>query len=214
MIGVTIAIGEKWQAVAKRAADRMSEMTGLDCRIIDDWHGEELEHPAWLKCRILDIFKQENEFFYFDSDVWAMKPWHPDHIFHGCNRDFIGVHAWENWILQGECNKYGLPPHGFYIGGGLLVFGREHKAIWDYALSLHPGFSAWFDQTPLNLSLKRLACPVTRLPYKYCAEAHGGIYDAKSTNCPFDEVVNLHFCSCGGRAEQVESLQKGMMQSC
>lgn len=209
MIGVTIGIGPGWKEVAQRAADRMAEKTGLKCHILDSWHGEPYEHPAWVKCRIIDLFPQEDSFFYFDSDIWCLKPWSPEHLFSGFNRDFLAVPAIDNKYLRDECHRYDIPENGKYVCTGLMIFGREHKAVFEYAESLHPNFGLWYDQTPINVALKNQGIFISQLPHKFCSETHGGNYSPAFTGVPIMEVVNLHFCSCGGDASRVAALQKG-----
>lgn len=207
MIGVTIAIGPDWKEVAQLASDRMTSFTGLKCHIVDDWHGVPYEHPSWVKCRLLDIFRNEDSILYFDSDIWCMKPWKPDKIFEGCNRDFMAVPAVDNKYIQDECKRFNLPQGGKYITAGLLLFGREHREVFRYAESLHPRYGSWYDQTPINVALNQ-GVSVTRLPMKYSAETHGGNYAACFTGEPVEQVVNFHFCSCGGDAAKVKSLQE------
>ena len=211
MIGVTIGLGATWISVAKRAAARMSEFTGLDCKMIDSWHGPEYEHPAWLKCRILDIFRGENDFFYFDSDIWCVKPWKPEKIFEGCNRDFVAVPAVDNKFIEQECKRFNLPLGGQYISAGLLMFGREHRGVFEYAESLHPAYGSWFDQTPINVALTK-SVAVTRLPQKYAAETHGGNFVTEFNGVNQSDVINYHFCSCGGDADRIRQLQESFYE--
>ena len=207
MIGVTLGIGKGWEEVAKRAADRMSEFTGLQCHVISKWSGKAFEHPAWLKCRILDIFRTENDFLYFDSDIWCVKPWKPDKLFEGCNRDFVAVPAVDNKFIEQECKRFNLPMGGQYISAGLLVFGREHRQVFEYAESLHPAYGSWFDQTPINVALNKNVS-ITRLPQKYAAETHGGNFVTEFNGVNQPDVINYHFCSCGGNAKRIEELQE------
>lgn len=208
MIGVTIGIGKEWTEVARRAADRMAENTGLECHVIDSWNGKQYEHPGWMKCRILDLFRKERSFLYFDADVWSVKKWNPSALFEGCNRDFTAVPAVDNQFIVDECRRFELPFGGKYICSGMFMFGREHRAIFDYAESLHPNYGSWWDQTAINAALKYTK-GVTRLPFKYCAETHGGKYLEHWTGTPASEVINFHFCSCKDRTEQLKQLQDG-----
>ena len=208
MMGITIGIGDKWKLVAQRASERMSEMTGLECRIIDDWLGPKYEHAAWLKCRIHKLFPAEDSFFYFDSDIWCVKAWNPEKLFNAFNRDFIAVPAVDNIFIENECRKYELPIGGKYVCAGLMIFGHEHRSVFEYAESLHPNFGAWLDQTPINVALHRERTAVTRISQKFSAECHGGIYNSDFTKIPESDVVNFHFCSCGGDADRVLNLQE------
>jgi len=127
----------------------MSELTGLNCVVVNDWHGSKLEHPSWVKCRILDIFPQENDFLYFDADIWCIKPWNPKHIFESNGRKFMGVVEPEHNAIDAECDKWDINRE-VYFNGGLLMFSREHKEMFNTALKYHP-FGRWYEQTPLNI---------------------------------------------------------------
>lgn len=200
MIGVTIGTGN-WGEVALNASSRMQFNTGLECFVIEQWHEKPYEHPVWIKCRILDLFPNENEFLYFDADIWSMKKWNPAQIFreHGMNICAVPEPAVAS--IDREKSDFRFPKDYSYVNCGLLMFSRWHKKYFDYALKLHPNYGRWYDQTPLNEAFLKWG-NVEFLDGQFNTLAHQG-----KVNGDLSEAVNLHFCSCKS-AEYVRELQK------
>lgn len=197
MIGVTIGFGNEWNAVAKRAAARMSELTGLDCRVIDSVSGE-YEHSSWFKCHAIEKFPESDSFLYFDADIWCLKPWNPEQLFESHGGKFCAVLEPQHNAIDIECGRWAIDRKK-YFNGGLMMFGREHKYVFENALRYHP-FGRWYEQTPLNISAQLLP-DLCLLPQKYNTLAHGG-----RTPQDLSDVVNLHWCSCNS-ANQIKELQ-------
>ena len=204
MIGVTIGIGDDWEPLAKTAATRMSALTGLDCVVINDWHGPELEHAAWMKCRILDLFPKEDSFLYFDADVWCLKQWNPAGLFELYSRHFLAVPEPFHSAIVEEHKKFNLPDNHHYFNAGLMLFGREDGRVFSEAAKMQKDEPRWYDQTPLNIAVSSFGCG-ENLPHRYNALAHAGVYHPEKTNTPLAEVINLHWCSSG--ASKVKALQ-------
>jgi hypothetical protein len=206
MIGVTLGMDKDWVKVAHRAADQMAKMTGLKCHVIDSPYGKPYEDVRWEKFRIMQAFPAEDSFLYFDADNWCVKPWKPEALFEGYNRDFLAVGSVRNNYLDLECLQFDIPPDGTYVCSGLFLFGREHREMIDYTASLYPGFGDWPDQTALNIVMRKFG-GYSILPQKFSAETHGGNYSPQYTKVPVQQIINYHFCSCGGDASRITDLQ-------
>jgi len=199
MIGATIGIGPDWYKVARNAADRMEAMTGLQCIVItgtgdpqpaDPWR---VVHPSWLKCKVAEILKHENEFLVFDADVIAHRPWNPKELFKNMRRAFCVVPDTRDQQVFDECNAIGMPFPDVYVNGGLLIFGREHQPIWDAVWKRHPGpFGKWLEQGALNIALLDSGCEVCRLPRYYNTLLHMSQLDGQTVD--ISRAINLHFC--------------------
>jgi hypothetical protein len=193
MTGICISTGEyKW--IGKAAADRMGEMTGLDCIIIDEVFCE-VPHPSWIKAKLIDHFPEIDSFLVFDSDIICLQPWQPEALFEELHRPFMAVPDDRSNNVLHECVNLEIPFPDFYVNGGLTIFGREHKPVWDAVWKCHPKCGRWLEQGALNLALLETGVEVCRLPRRFNYLAHGGTMtpqQAKDLN-----IVNYHACSIG-----------------
>lgn len=208
MLGVTIGIGEGWGDVARRAAERMSRMTGLECMVIEK-NEFGLAHPSWLKCHVLDLFPKHEEFLVFDADILPLRPWSPDHLFRMMGRRFCAVPEDNSPTILVECTNYRLPFPDWYVNGGLAMFGREHAPIWKAVLGYHPKYGSWLEQTALNEAIRRGAHEVARLPRFYNQLLHGRLSQAAAVA---HDCVNLHIDSMGGHVEELVRLQEAFFK--
>lgn len=194
MIGVTIGIGPDWEPIARRSAEIMSNMTGLQCRVIASCDNL---RPSWAKCLVTELFPQENEFLVFDADIVCLKSWKPAVLFDTMGRRFCAVPEPKSEPVLNECKTYRIPFPDWYVNGGLTLFGREHRPVWRRTLERHPSFGSWEEQTALNLALKETGVEMARLPRIYNALAHHGELLPDYAGCRMEEIVNIHYCSIG-----------------
>lgn len=189
MIGITIGVGEQWNAAAKACAHRMSEMTGLECKVIDTCP-ESIAHPSWLKAHVIGMFPEYDSFLVFDADIIPSKHWNPKLLFEELGRPFCAVPD-RNWAAtQRECTKFNMPWPDWYVNGGLTMFGKEHAIVWEYVLRKHPKYGSWLEQTALNEALLKLGTNVCRLPHRFNQLYSGSSPVARS------EAINLHLAGC------------------
>lgn len=186
MIGVTIGYGA-WSVVAAKAAERMEQMTGIECHILPDYLIDDPKRASWGKMRVLEAYP-DDDFLIFDADIWAMKPWDP--------REFLDrptfVAEQPNKMTVAECQLYGLPQDR-YINGGLWIVSRRDVELFKAIQAMYPSYGRWQEQTALNKAIHRdLQLPVRYLPRAY--------NDLVNPALPSDAVtlrnrhsVNLHF---------------------
>jgi len=195
MIGVTIGIGEAWEALAQRTAKRMQSMTGLRCHVINADHFQ-CAHPSWLKCHVHKIFPDQDSYFIFDSDILPLREWNPRQIFQDMRRPFIGVPEPSfNPDLKEECKKRNLPFPDLYLNGGLLIYGQEHTWIWEKVWNYHPLGGSWMEQTALNEVLIGEHIEIMRLPRHFNLLAHKGRLKSIYARSTLKDAVNVHTCS-------------------
>ncbi len=238
MIGVTIGIGGLWPEIARNAAARMEQATGLLCYVVGDrtvgriifntasepasvitdtyndgW--PEVIHPSWMKCHLLKLFPREQDFLVFDADIVCMEAWAPEDLFvNKLKRTFTAVPDRNHRIVYDECTAHSLPFPDWYINGGLLMFSREHAPLWDAVSAKHPRYGRWLEQTALNKSIQELGLEVARLPRIFNCLPH---LDTQCRNSSFNlqqlhdrGVINFHFADCGGNGAPILVLQKKM----
>jgi hypothetical protein len=212
MIGVTIGTGEPWKAVAEVAAKRMTQMTGLECVVIDE-RFKPVCHPSWLKCHVIDHFKEQDSFLLFDADIIAIKKWNPQQLFESLGRPFCAVPDMRSDIVFEECNQLGIAFPDCYVNGGLTMFGREHKVIWENTWRRHPKCGRWLEQGALNLALLDSGCEICRMPRRFNVLTYRGATLEWDT---FDvrHTINLHVCgtACAQEVKEVQ-LRYGMYDS-
>jgi hypothetical protein len=201
MIGVTIGIGPGWKEASEWAAFRMHRMTGLQCVVLDhDPVG--VAHPSWLKCHFLDLYPGE-VILSFDADIICMRPWRPSAIFDLMEQRFCAVPEDNIEIVARECVNYELPYPDWYVNGGLLMFGPQHKPVWDAVWARHPRYGSWLEQTAINRALFDLRIEVARLVRSYDTLLHGRPFAWRPGG-----PVNLHVDSLGGNASPLLDLQR------
>lgn len=172
----------------------MQDMTGINCFVLGDGGGPiDVVHPSWLKCKIIDQIPSHNEFLVFDADIVCRRTWDPEAIFNQMGRAFCAVPDFRSQEVFDECNSIGVAFPDVYLNGGLLMFGREHKPIWDCVLDRHPGpFGKWLEQGALNIALLDSGCDVCRLPRIYNTLVHKG--NTEGHVFDISRAINVHFC--------------------
>jgi hypothetical protein len=208
MVGIVIGT-RTWNGVAHAAASRMAEMTGLRMEVIAGPH-EQFVHPSWLKCTVLDRpeFQSEDSFFFMDADIIGLQKWDPAGLFESLGRPFCGVPEVNTDTVYEECTGLGLPFPDYYINGGFLIFGREHKRVWELTVKKHPKCGRWLEQGALNLALMHLKIPVCRLPRWFNVVTFRGNVDKYHDSYMHDKAINLHVTSMPSPEELVKIQQQ------
>lgn len=198
MIGVTIGIGEGWFECAHVAARRMEDMTGLDCRVVENEDYGKGLHPSWWKHRLLDLYKSLDAFLYFDADMIPLKPWDPKAIFEKNGRKLCAVRDWHAETIREvflEEKLIGIP-RGTYLNAGLFIFGREHAPVFKETWKRRPKWHRWIDQSAWNRALYELQVQVAVLP---------SIYNHLDTIAP--DTINCHYCGLNGDWTKLKEAQ-------
>ena len=188
MIGVVIGT-TGWQEVARMAADRMSQMTGLECRVVTELFCGAF-HPSWQKAKLIDYMPDVDSFMVFDADIMCLRPWNPEAIFESLGRPFCAVIDRRTEGVFHECHDLGIGFPDTYVNGGLTIFGREHKPIWDCTWSRHPKCGRFLEQGALNLALMETDMQVCRLPKRFNVVTSKG--EISQGEVQSQNVVNLH----------------------
>lgn len=180
--------------MAKLAAERMSKMTGLECKIINS-HSGEVSHPSWLKCFVNQNFPNEESFLVFDADIICMREWDPKGLFESLGRPFCAALDVNSKHVYRECQELQIGFPDVYVNGGLTIFGKEHAGVWSRVWGKHPKYGKWLEQGALNVALLEENGEVCRLPRRFnlisqfasipkeWAEANG--------------IINYHACGVG-----------------
>lgn len=209
MIGVTIGIGEGWQEIARKAALRMQEMTGIECLI---WSKTDkyVCNPSWLKCDIfgpwdLDPIKAHDEIMIFDADILPMKPWNPLTYCQGDNFHFAGVAEFTAPVWD-ECQRFGVP-FGQYFNCGMFIIHRRAKSALEWAGRKHPEYGSWLEQTAINVGLQKMGYPLTHMPAElnYLLWPTRDKYDRESLQSRPE--INLHAASLNGDVARLKQIQ-------
>ena len=173
MIGLCIGTGT-WYRLAKRAAERMESMTGIECRVIDRVDSN-LVHPSWHKLNILRDYPGET-LFIFDADMWCMKEWSPMHAIGGDQE--LGELKDECWSglamvpepiipsVRMESILYHIPL-GRYCNTGMIIVDSRAKDVFAAAKKLHPHYGSWIEQTGINHCAHAMKFNVTYMPQCY-----------------------------------------------
>jgi hypothetical protein len=209
MIGLTIGIGGLWPEIAARSARRMEKMTGIKCYAFKATTAG-INHPSWLKCKLMDFYPKVGDFLVFDADIFSMQVWSPQTIFQEMKGAFCAVPDRNHKIVLDECQEHNLPFPDWYINGGLMMFSRAHKPLWDAVFAKHPKYGRWLEQTALNKSIQELGVEVCRLPRVFNTlpnlDATGSWYDLDAMRK--SGVVNFHMADLGGDGTKILELQK------
>lgn len=192
MIIVSIGIGPGWRAIAQAAVNRMSEMTGLEGRVVDEMFFPCI-HPSWLKCHLLKRFPGE-DLLVMDADIIGLQMWNPKGIFEAMRRAFCAVPEDRFKSVLDECEETGIPWPDWYVNGGLLMFGPEHQPLWDFVWRKHPKCGRWLEQSAINLGLLDTGIEICRLPKKFNFVTHEGQINCNDLRKA--DAVNLHVSSC------------------
>jgi len=164
-------------------------MTGLECRVITDVFCGAY-HPSWQKAKLIDHFPNVDSFLVFDADLICLRRWNPDVLFETLGRPFCAVPDRRTDGVYEECAELSIAFPDIYVNGGMTMFGREHKPVWDEVWKRHPKCGRFLEQGALNLALLDLDIQVCRLPKRYNVVTHRG----QITQSELDALgaINLH----------------------
>lgn len=203
MKGICIATGT-YKDVGKVAADRMAKMTGLDCIVVDEVFAT-VPHPSWIKTKVIDQFPEIDSFMVFDSDIICLRPWQPEVLFEEMRRPFCAVPDERSAAVLDECMRLKISFPDIYVNGGLTIFGREHKPVWDAVWARQPKCGYWLEQGALNLALLERYVEVCRLPRRFNQLSHQG--EMSPEKAMEMGIINFHACSIGN-ASGVKRVQE------
>lgn len=184
MLAVTIGVGPVYGDMARHAAARVRALTGLETTILGDAElarcvprsvvekGGPMSAAA-LKFMVFELFPEEEDILYFDSDLMFLRPWSPQR--------FAGSTALvvvrDLWFLDHVRHESALAeiPEDVYFNFGLFIANRSHHAaLFGQAMEqmgrVHELGWQLYDQTLIN----RLAHQ-TRLPIRYLDRRHNFI---------------------------------------
>jgi hypothetical protein len=186
----------------------MAEMTTMPMEVITEDNGH-FQHPSWMKSEILDWpqFEEHDSFLVFDADVICFKRWDPEAIFESVGRAFCAVPDVNTDSVFEECAGLGVPFPDYYLNGGVIMFGREHKNVWDLVKKKHPKCGRWLEQGAMNLALMHYKTDVCRLPKPFNVVTYRGNITEYHGEEMWNRVVNLHMTSMAG-PEEVRQMQK------
>ncbi len=169
MIAVTIGVGERYELLAKLAAESCRRRTGLETRILDAEAVRRygVAHPHHLKFKMFDAFPDAETILYFDADTIFLKP----HNF----REFenlpelvcVGDLADKGWVIQ-DARRVGIPPTEYFNSGFFILNRTHHRQMLAKAEALLATLKSPFkDQTQLNAARVQLSNPARRLPKEF-----------------------------------------------
>ena len=170
MIAVTIGIGEKWELLARLAAESCRESTGLETFIL----GEEAMRrygyttPHHLKYKLFHEFPDADSILYFDADTIFLQPFEArafiDRPVFPCVRDLYESEA----VVREEAGSLRLPPENYFNSGFFIVQRAFHATFLEKAQWLTGRQASMFkDQTFLNGARHMLGTPILYLPREY-----------------------------------------------
>lgn len=165
-VAVTIGVG-RFEHLARRAADEMRQMTGLETVVLGPEHLEAsgLEHPSFLKFRLFDLVDAEN-ILWFDADMVPLAPWSPQEFFG--NPAIVAVRDRMLGTVLQEAEDWKIPPAEYFNAGLFIANATAHKRWLQTAESLrfiNPTMLQ--DQSPLNAARVRLQIPMKLLDRRY-----------------------------------------------
>jgi hypothetical protein len=112
MIGITIAIGETFQNLARVSSKCVEEMLNIKTIILTekDFDKNELKHPTALKLKIFDLIEDEN-ILYFDADWFCVNEWDVSNFQNKSEliicRDFTTQNDFpQQYLTEGKCNLF------------------------------------------------------------------------------------------------------------
>ncbi len=170
MIGVTIGVGEKWEMLARLAAESCEESTGLQTFILgaDAVKRHGLSTPHHLKYKLFHEFPDADSILYFDADLIFLQPFDA-RAFAG-RRDFVCVRdRYETEeVVREEAGTIRLRPELYFNSGFFIIQRAVHAVFLEKAQWLTGRFFSRFkDQTYLNGARHMLSSPILYLPREY-----------------------------------------------
>ena len=160
MIGVTIAIGQKWEEVAKRAADAVREFTGLDTIIIKESKGH---YHKYIQLRLFEFISGHDDLFYYDADTRMIHHWNPRAWVPRSRIGAVRAH-WRYPQIQKVCNKRNIDPTQYPNCGLMILNRRYHRDIFELASSYPEMMENQNVQVQLATAMHDLDTPFCWLP--------------------------------------------------
>lgn len=170
---VTLAIGEDHQKIGKLTHPLMqayAEKIGAEFICISHQKVYETT-PHWEKFRIYELLNNYDRILYLDTDIIIRD--HAPNIFDIIPDTHLGILNEQPFVedrtyafMQG-CQAYGytdMPWDKIYFNTGVMVISKIHQLLF-----VKPNLEAsnFFEQTYLNLQIKKQKIPVSMLDYKW-----------------------------------------------
>lgn len=170
MIAVTIGCGERYGLMAKLAARKAEEATGLPIHILGDRDCEALKVPSphYLKLYLFKLFPNASSILYFDADLFFLRKWDP--ITLAGRSEIVCVRDRWSWgCIEADAARAEVPVRE-YFNTGLLILNREVHEEWLDRTQQELGtieYGGLYEQTYLNWTRWKLRLPVLFLPKKW-----------------------------------------------
>lgn len=198
---VTIAVGEKYELMAKLSSDSCERYTGIRPKVIGaremTKHG--VRKPHHLKFRLFQEFPDFETIFYIDADTIFLKPFDLQ-AYRGLREIVCVRDVWErNWI-QEDAARVGINPKEYFNSGFFIVNRTFHGRYLEKAEGMLGEIRSQFnDQTQLNAARAALGIPMLRLSREYNYLAFEG--------CREPETVTIGHLS-GFRQRPLETIRR------
>ena len=161
-IAVTIGVGEKYQLLARLAAESCQRQTGLETVILgeEDMLAEQFTRSHFLKFSLFDRFPDVENILFFDADTLFLRrfdPW----VFEACE-SVVAVRDHENadWI-KADAKRAGIAASEYFNSGFFIVNRTHHSKMLLLAARLANEIDTpLHDQGPLNAARARLGIAV------------------------------------------------------
>lgn len=189
MIALTIAKGQRYLAMAARAAESVRRHTGLDVQIVTEIPVG--QHPSFYRLWLWEFVPPDvDEVLWFDADTYTVRDWWPWE--YAKQAAFVGRPDLPSRGLLDECARWGLVIQR-YLNAGVFVATRRSRPAFELAQQIvsDPKYSSVFcEQTALNVGLRDAGTDVGFWHPRYNAIC-------RPASVPVDPVV-LHRAG-GGR---------------
>lgn len=203
MIGLTLGITESWREAAHSSAKRMEQATGVECIVVEDWIGEPLNHPSWLKLWLPEAFP-EDDLMIFDADLLALRDWDPEELLEG--HDLVWVRN-QNRRVRSLCPQYGLDVSRYANSGLLLV--KKGCTILQQAQQFYPEYGPWKEEVGLNEVVQKQGPFSVRLlgeNYNWLFHLNKGYWSVVQGR----DIVNLHLVGLQGSNLMFKFLERNL----
>ena len=206
MTGFVIGIGEGWPGVAAVCARRMEAMTGIKSHVItsDPYN---LVHPSWLKCKIPEMFPDEQSYFIFDADILPLKPWRIQILHH--KPTFIAVPDRATEMVRQEQVALGMGEDHTYINGGFLIFNRAASHIMTDAFQHYPIYGNWLEQGAVNKEISKHPGLLSLMDNAFNCHVHPNLIDDAIEK----GIFNAHLTGLRGRWDVVDEAHRKLRWS-
>ena len=166
MTAITIGTGY-YAEMARHAARRLTEMTGLHSVVITDtdFAASGLRHPLHLKFHLFD-FVDDADVLYFDADLVCLTAWDPKQ-FLGSD-GIVAVRDRMMSDVRRDAQRMGLAPEDYFNAGFLIVNRERHRSYFEVAERIIDLYGDPFsDQAALNAARAMLRIPLRLLDRRY-----------------------------------------------